>query len=234
MTGRFVRPTRAMTLAVLAAIAIIATTAAFLLARYESLPWLLPVHFWPNGKPNGWQYKNYPRVLMPVFVQLALAVTLGGVALLLLSRPHGRPHHDAPDVRAAAVAAETVSLLALIWIAFQGYAGVALTNMWHRERAGLGAMYSYLEYTGVVLTIVVAAQARARLGRPEPRPFDPEHWRFGQLYKNPSDPALFVPTRDGSRWTLNFGRPVAALLMAFVLGVGVVGPAIILGLLLRL
>jgi uncharacterized membrane protein len=71
------------------------------------------------------------------------------------------------------------------------------------------------------------------VGRPEPRLFVAQHWRFGQLYKNPDDPALFVPTRDGSRWTLNFGRPVAAALIALILGVGVLGPTIILGLLLR-
>jgi uncharacterized membrane protein len=61
----------------------------------------------------------------------------------------------------------------------------------------------------------------------------PEHWRLGRLYRNPDDPALFVPTRDGSRWTLNFGRPVAAALIALVLGIGVVGPTMILVLLLR-
>jgi uncharacterized membrane protein len=50
---------------------------------------------------------------------------------------------------------------------------------------------------------------------------------------NAADPALFVPTRNGARWTLNFGRPVTAALMAVILTVGIVGPAIILGLLLR-
>jgi uncharacterized membrane protein len=66
-----------------------------------------------------------------------------------------------------------------------------------------------------------------------PRPFVAEHWRFGQLYHNPADPALFVPTRSGRRWTLNFGRPVAAALMGLVLGVGIIAPTVILGLLLR-
>jgi uncharacterized membrane protein len=47
------------------------------------------------------------------------------------------------------------------------------------------------------------------------------------------DPALFVPTRDGRRWTLNFGRPVAAALIGIILAVGIIGPAVILGLLLR-
>jgi uncharacterized membrane protein len=59
------------------------------------------------------------------------------------------------------------------------------------------------------------------------------HWRLGQLYKNSADPALFVPTRNGSRWTLNFGRPATAALLVVILVVGVVGPTVILMLALR-
>ena len=66
-----------------------------------------------------------------------------------------------------------------------------------------------------------------------PRPFVPEHWRFSQLYKNADDPALFVPTRDGTRWTLNFGRPIAAALLGVILVLGVVAPTVILVLALR-
>jgi uncharacterized membrane protein len=231
-SGR-VRPTRPTRVAVVIAVALMAGTASFLLARYSGLPYLLPVHFSRRGYPDGWQFKTYARVLLPVFVQTALAVTLGAVGLLLLSRPHGEHDEAAPDVRAASIAAETVALLALIWIAFQTYASFALAGMWQRERAGLGSVYLWLEWTGIVLTLVVSVRAHVRLGHPTPRPFVPEHWRYGQLYRNPLDPALFVPTRDGSRWTLNFGRPVAAVLIAALLAIGIVGPAIILGLLLR-
>jgi len=72
-----------------------------------------------------------------------------------------------------------------------------------------------------------------QVGRPDPRPFVPGHWRLGQLYRNPDDPALFVPTRNGLHWTLNFGRPIAAALMATILFLGIVLPVVILGLLLR-
>jgi uncharacterized membrane protein len=230
---RLVRPSRATNIAVVASVLTIVFSAAFLLARYRSLPLLLPVHFKTNGYPNGWQYKTYWRVLLPVFVQLALASTLGTVGVLLLSRSHGVHDEHAPDVKAASTAAEAVALLTLIWVAFQAYAAVTLAWMWQRGRAGLGPTYNYLELAGLLLTIVVSIRAHRHLGRPEPRPFVPEHWRFGQLYKNSADPALFVPTRNGARWTLNFGRPVAAALMGVILTVGVVLPAVILGLLLR-
>jgi uncharacterized membrane protein len=228
-----VRPSTATRAAVVIALALMAGTAAFLLTRYQDLPWLLPVHFNRRGLPDGWQYKTHARVLMPVFVQAALALILGAVGWLLLSRPHGEHDESAPDVKAASIAAETVALMALTWIAFQAYASFALAGMWQREIVGLGSAYSWLEWTGIGLTVVVSIQAHARLGRPTPRPFVPEHWRYGQLYRNALDPALFVPTRDGSRWTLNFGRPVAAALMGVLLAIGIVGPALILALLLR-
>jgi uncharacterized membrane protein len=208
-------------------------SALFLAMRYADLPWLLPVHFKSNGIPNGWQYKTLARVLMPVFVQIALGVSLGTIGALLLTRPAGTIDPDSADARAAAVAAEAVTVIAAIWVTFQGYAAFALVNMWTRERAGLGSAYLYFELLGIVLTGVVATRAHARLGRPEPKPYVAEQWMFGQLYRNAADPALFVPTRDGSRWTLNFGRPVAATLLGVIITIGVLAPTVILAIALR-
>jgi uncharacterized membrane protein len=231
--ARLVRPTALTIAAVVASVATIAWSLAFLLVRYRALPQLLPVHFNTHGFPDGWQFKTYWRVLLPVFVQAALALILGAVGVLLLSRRHGAEDAEAADVKAAATAAEAVALLTFIWVAFQAYAGVALAIMWQRERAGLGGAYNALEIGGLLLTLAVSVRAHARLGRPDARPFVPEHWRYGQLYNNPFDPALFVPTRQGARWTLNFGRPVAAALLGVILILGIICPAVILGLLLR-
>lgn len=212
---------------------IILGTEAFLAISYASLPWLLPVHFRSDGIPNGWQYKTLARVLLPFFVQLALALTLGGIAALLLSRGDGHHEPDRPDVKAARTAAEAVALIALIWVAFQAYTAVALVRMWTTERAGLGRTYILLEVVGLALTTVVGVRAHRHLGRPEPRPYVSKYWRLGQLYNNPDDPALFVPARNGSRWTLNFGRPAAVALLGLILAVGVASPVVILVLALR-
>jgi uncharacterized membrane protein len=227
-----VKPTRVTRAALVASICAMVMTSGFLIVRYHSLPDLLVVHFMGNGFPNGFQYKTWPRVLVPVFVQLALVLTLGGIATLLLSRAPGDHDEHAPDVRAAGTAAEAVALLAAIWIVFQAYAAFALERMWQRQISRLDG-YTLVEIIGVLLTLGVAVRAHLRLGRPDPRPFVPEHWRFGQLYKNPDDPALFVPTRNGARWTLNFGRPGAAALMGIVLVIGLLAPALILALSLR-
>jgi uncharacterized membrane protein len=208
-------------------------TGTFLLLRFPALPDLLPVHFNRYGLPDGWQYRTPGRVLMPLFVQVALASSLGAIAVLLLSRGPRDTSADAPDVRAASAAADTVLLMALIWVAFQGYAAVALVRMWMGARGGLGHLYTMLEVAGLALTVAVAVRGHARIGRPAPRPFVPGHWRFSQLYKNPDDPALFVPTRDGTRWTLNFGRPIASALLGVIIVLGVVAPTLILVLALR-
>ncbi len=213
-------------------VGVILGTLAYLAWRYTSLPWLLPVHFQRNGLPDGWQYKTGGRVFLPVFVQTALAIALGSVAAVLLTRRE-RADPDAPDVKAAATAAEAVVLTAAIWTTFQAYAAVSLVGMWARERGGLGPPYTVLELVGLVLTAAVGVRAHVHLGRPAPLPYVAEHWRMGQLYKNPDHPALFVPTRDGSRWTLNFGRPGAALLLGGILIAGAAVPTIILILALR-
>jgi uncharacterized membrane protein len=232
-TAWMVRPTGPTRFGAGLIVLIVLATAAFLVVRYPALPWLLPVHFQTGGAPNGWQYKTLARVLIPLFVQLALAVSLAAIAALLLSRTQVGHESTAPDVRAAAAAAEAVVLIALIWVAFQGYVAVALVNMWTSEWSGLGRGYQLLEIAGILLTVTVSVRAHARVGKPSARPYVPEHWRLGQLYKNPDDPALFVPTRNGSRWTLNFGRPVAAALLGVILAVGVVAPTVILILALR-
>jgi uncharacterized membrane protein len=232
-SATMVQPTPMTRAAVRVMIAATLASALFLVIRYADLPSLLPVHFKTNGAPNGWQFKTLARVLMPVYVQMALAATLGTIGALLLTRPAGSVDPQSADARAAAVAAEAVTLIGAIWVTFQGYAAFALVNMWTRERAGLGRPYLYFELLGIVLTGIVGTRAHARLGRPEPKPYVPEHWMLGQLYRNSADPALFVPTRDGTRWTLNFGRPVAATLLGLIIAIGVLAPIGIFALALR-
>lgn len=229
---RHVRLTPLIRHGIRAVVVVLLATTGYLVVRYQAVPWLLPVHFRQDGAPNGWQYKTIGRVFMPLFVQLALTLTLGGIAALLLSRSdEGDP--DTPDRRAAATAAEAVVLITTIWVTFQAYAAVALIGMWTRGHDNLGSTYSAAEIIGFFLTAVVGIRARALLARPTPLPYVAAHWRFGQLYKNSDDPALFVPTRDGSRWTLNFGRPVAVVLLAAILLAGAVVPTVLLALALR-
>lgn len=77
----------------------------------------------------------------------------------------------------------------------------------------------------LVLLIVVTGAAylrhsrRGQLGSGDGAP--DACWKFGLVYVNRDDPALWVKKRTGLGYTLNFGHPVAAGLTLLVL-VGVV------------
>jgi uncharacterized membrane protein len=208
-------------------------TAGYLLWRYPSLPDLLPVHFRRDGRPDGWQYRTVLRVVLPLFVQLGIFATGSAIGTLLLARKDAASASSLPDARAAIAATEAVILMSSIWIAFQSYAAYVLVGSWAGGKSQFGLDYTTVEIAAIVVTCVIGVRAHAHLSRPEPLPYVAAHWRFKQLYCNADHPALFVPTRDGRRWTLNFGRPAAVLLLAGILGIGIVAPTVMLALALR-
>jgi len=165
-------------------------------------------------------------VLLPVGVQLSLASVFGALMLLVLWR--GRPGEGfAPgigDTERMRHAAEGIALLSALWIAFQGLGAWRLIEMWLRgEGASYGRIYSLALGAAVVLSIVITARTMKIVGQnraPTPRVINPSDWVLRGFYVNPRDPALYVPTRSGLGWTLNFGRPVAILLMLAILVVG--------------
>jgi uncharacterized membrane protein len=208
-------------------------TAGYLVWGYPSLPDLLPVHFRWDGQPNGWQFRTIPRVLLPVFIQFGICSTGAAIGALLLSRKDAASAQSLPDARAAVTATEAVMLICAVWVTFQAYAAYALVRLWSEHGATLGVWYPILELAGIFFAGVVGFRAQAQLTKPAPPPYVAAHWRLGHLYCNPSHPALFVPTRSGGRWTLNFGRPAAVVLLGGILGVGIVAPTMMLALALR-
>ncbi|MCP3029003.1 DUF1648 domain-containing protein [Halobacillus sp. A5] len=58
---------------------------------------------------------------------------------------------------------------------------------------------------------------------------DDIHWKLGQIYFNPKDPAIFLEKRFGIGWTINFARPIAWLLL-----IGLIATAVGIPILLTL
>ncbi|KYG28225.1 DUF1648 domain-containing protein [Alkalihalobacillus trypoxylicola] len=54
------------------------------------------------------------------------------------------------------------------------------------------------------------------------------HWKLGQFYFNPKDPALFLEKRFGVGWTINFARPIAWLLLIAVIAIAAGIPAVLM------
>ena len=84
---------------------------------------------------------------------------------------------------------------------------------------------------GVVVAVVVLARNNRERDEGEEdtgliHRDDDKYWRGGLFYINREDHALLVPRRFGLGWTLNFGNPRAAMLLAGV--VALIGLAITL------
>ena len=240
------RVSRTTAIAITLTLMVMAGTGGFLFERFSRLPPMLPVHLGRGGIPDRWALRSWPLVMMPVFIQLALAIIFGSITAILLWRatpvaaktdevPHGQEtsHRHADDQRMGA-AGEAVALLAFVWIAFQGLAAVRVVRLWEGGGGNLGSIYALGLLTAIVLSVVIATRGIAAIGRaPVHVAADGPHWRLNVLYVNSADPALFVPARGGVGYTLNFGRRAAVVLLAAVLLIGVGLPIVIIRLLTR-
>lgn len=219
-------------------------TAGFLLGRYDLLPNGLAVQ-WTDDRPEIFMHKTVGAVFMPLWTQLILAAVIGSVAMLLLYRaqpdastPAGANgetgEHGLEDRIRMLHGAEAISLLGLIWIAFQAVTAWSVTELWLNLGGGMGWAYNVGLVTSIVLSIVVGGRAALKIGRPKARHTeDHRMWRLKALYFNPADPALFVPARYGYGLTLNFGRPIAIAIMLGILMAGLGGPFLLARAVLR-
>lgn len=46
-----------------------------------------------------------------------------------------------------------------------------------------------------------------------------QHWKLGQFYFNPKDPAIFVEKRFGVGWTMNFARPLGWIVLIGIIAI---------------
>ncbi len=239
MTKRIYRPTSLTLVGVATIIASIAGTLGYILGRAPMLPGVLPVHFDNEGAADHFVRASYPIALVPVWIQLTLALVFGTIAAVLLYRTQTRRTAVEDKItrqerERMLMAAEAISLLGAIWVTFQGLHAVRLIIMWQNMCCGLGEIYYQALVVCIVLSVLVGIRAAVYLQYPKPvfRETDPRHWKLRGIYFNPGDPALFVPLRSHLGWTVNFGRPQAIVFLGFFLLVTILAPVIILRLLL--
>jgi uncharacterized membrane protein len=227
MTAQWATPTRWTLISACWAIGITIATVTYLGILYPMLPDSLPVRYL-RGEPVIFQTKTTLVVLLPALVQSALLLTFGALASLLLWRPRRASLDtlEAADRTRMSAAVEGIALLGAVWISVQALGAARLVASWQGERAGFGQIYNLTLLVSIALSVAVVwrtMRAVKQDAAPQ-RETDPAFWRLTHLYFNPADPALFAPTRRGVGWTLNFGRPLAILLIAVVLAIGVGGP----------
>lgn len=207
------------------ALIVTVATAATGVIRYPSMPARLVVHYTGRGVPNRVVAKSVGTAFSLVFVQVAVTALLVGIALAIYFRTRSdvdpaRPLASARwHRRYMSVAAKV--LLGLAAMIDLGMAGSSLL-MW----TGTVTRWAPLVVAVPVLTAVVVAIVILARNNRDWNPGDEDtglvhrdddqYWRGGLFYVNREDHALMVPRRFGLGWTLNFGNPVAAMLLAAV------------------
>jgi len=220
-------------------IAAISGTTGYILGRAPSIPGYIPVHFDDQALADRFLRASYAVILVPVWIQLTLAVVFGAIAGVLLYRTQKTRSVVENEVNRQErermlMTAEAISLLAAIWVTFQGLLAIRLIMMWQLMCCGLGSIYYQSLVVCIVLSGIVAVRAGVYLQYPKPvvRQTEDVHWRLRRLYFNRQDPALFVPRRVGPGWTLNFGRPQAIVFLGLVLFVSIWAPLFVFKVLL--
>lgn len=202
---------------------------------YPSMPETLVVHYNERGVANRVAAKSVATAFSLVFVQIGLTALLAGIAaaIVVRSRPDIDPAHPVSSARwhRQYLSLGAKVLLGLAAVIDLGMLGSSLL-MWTGTVTPLAPLVVVLPIlAGVVVAIVVLARHnRERTEGEEDTGLthrdDDRYWRGGLFYVNRDDHAVMVPRRVGVGWTLNFGNPVATLLLAAV--IGLIGLGIVL------
>ena len=204
------------------ALAVMAATVAAGALRYPGLP----AHIVTG---SGHRVPKSAVSILIVAGQLYFTTVYSGLMLIV---HRSRPDIDAADPAASTLryrrflAAITRALLTLAALADASLLLIALPDWQVYRLSGIGRALPVLPFVaGVLLLAAVvlrAGQGGSRLnGNVRGLALaagtdrdDDQFWKAGLIYVNRDDPALVVGARFGVGWVLNFGKPVAWLLIA--------------------
>jgi len=204
------------------ALIITAATVVIGVISYPSMPGTLAVHYDANGVPNRVVAKSIGAAFSLVFVQIGVTALLAGIAAAIVrSRPDLDPAHPVTSARwyRRYMSLGAKALLGLTAMIDLGMLGSSLL-MWTGTVTPWAPLVIVLPIltAAVVAVVILARNNRERNDAEEDTGLihrdDDKHWRGGLFYINREDHALVVPRRFGLGWTLNFGNPRAAMLLA--------------------
>lgn len=206
--------------------ALIVTVATVVIGvlSYPSMPEVLAVHYGAKGVPNRLAVKSVGTAFSLVFVQIGLTALLAGIAAAIVrSRADIDPAHPVGSARwhRQYMSLGAKALLGLVAMIDVGMLGSSLLMWTGTVTAWAPLVVALPILAAVVVAVVVLARNNRDRNEGEQdtgltHRDDDKHWRGGLFYINRDDHALVVPRRFGLGWTLNFGNPRAAMLLAGV------------------
>jgi uncharacterized membrane protein len=224
-TGMRTDPPRFPWLWLVPAVAVTVATAVIGVLLYPSMPPVLAVHYGAHGVPDRVVAKSIAAAFSLVFVQIGLTALLAGMAVAIIrSRPDLDPAHPVGSARWSRhyISLGAKALLGLVAMIDVAMLGSSLLMWTGTVTPWAPLMIALPVLAAVVVTVVVLARNnRERSEGGEETGLthrdDDQFWRGGLFYINREDHALLVPRRFGLGWTLNWGNPRAAMLLAGVI-----------------
>lgn len=197
-----------------------ALAAWVLVVRWQQLPARFPVHWGVNGVANGWAQRTPAEVFWPLGTSVAMIAAISVMGWLI-----GR---FSPAGATAPVRTVTLTILrAVCWLMGVVFATAALIPLMKNPGTTIGWAFG-IEFAVFLCVLIGAVVRLMRTQRPDAlaRATSEENWKFGILYYNPADAALFVPKRLGYGYTFNFAHPVAWLMVVALLAVALIPLAV--------
>lgn len=191
---------------------------------YPSMPEMLAVHY-AKGVPNRLAAKSVGTAFSLVFVQIGVTALLVGFAAAIFFR--SRPDIDPAHPKSSAhwhrqyMSLGAKALLGLVAMIDVGMLGSSLL-MWTGTVTSWAPLVVVLPILAAVVVALVVLARNNRVRDEDEKDTglthrdDDKYWRGGLFYVNREDHALLVARRFGVGWTLNFGNPRVAMLLAGV------------------
>jgi uncharacterized membrane protein len=184
-------------------------TSLYVRAHWAEIPERFPIHWGIDGKPNGWSARTVLGVFGPLLLAFAIQATLVGIAAFTLYSSR----------RTRMMAATMKVLVATAWFIALLFSIVTLTPL----MPGPPPIWAILAGVAAFVAYVIWLTAKAASEPSDEPPTSEEFWKWGQVYYNPDDPALFVEKRVGIGYTLNFAHRAAWVFVGGVVGLPLLG-----------
>lgn len=218
--------------------------AAYLGLSWEDIPERFPTHWGASGQPDAWSDRSFGSVMLPLFIGLALWMTMFAMAAALprftRRRAAGGPLREREQkfLRFG----QWAMLVFACWITlFTGALSLLPLSLGMNDALPAWffiAIGAELAIAGVIVFFAVRFRSGRRNdpGVPAAQTAQPPEgdgtpdsaWKLGLFYYNPDDPALLVEKRFGIGWDLNWGRPAAWLVIAMIMLPAIVIPIVVL------
>ncbi|MEO8129578.1 MAG: DUF5808 domain-containing protein [Bryobacteraceae bacterium] len=210
--------------------ALLAACAAILHWNWDQIPQNFPVHWGIDGNPNRWVERTpqnvYGFLALGTLSCLAMLVSAALVVRARRISVSGEPGRSEQSFRRLSVWTLLISAY-VVAFSFGALPLLAITPGASAARLLIGL--TLLSMAVIVALFVRHGQGGARLSGAQtssnpPGDRTPDNcWKWGLIYVNPDDPALFVEKRFGLGYTVNFGNRWSWILLPAILVVPLAG-----------